>query len=89
MAHLLAAVVVTLAVLGGLGLLSRHAGAGTGVPTETTVVRVGAGETVWDVAQRVAPQSDVRAVVQRIRRLNGMVGSAVQPGQRLQVPDGR
>jgi hypothetical protein len=49
---------------------------------------VGAGETVWDVAQRVAPRSDQRAVVQRIRQLNGIVGSAVVPGQQLHVPDG-
>jgi hypothetical protein len=61
--------------------------ASSGVPTETTLTRVGAGETVWDVAQRVAPKSDQRAVVERIRQLNGMANSAIQPGQQLQVPD--
>jgi len=44
---------------------------------------------VWDVAARVAPQSDQGAVVERIRQLNGLVGSAVNPGQQLQVPAGR
>lgn len=78
---------VTLAVVGSLSWLGQAASAG--LPTETAVVRVGAGETVWDVAARVAPESDPGAVVQRIRELNGLVSSAVQPGQQLQVPDGR
>jgi hypothetical protein len=86
-AHLATAAVLTLAVVGGLGWLGQRAGAD--VPDETTTVRVGTGETVWDVAQRVAPDADPRAVVERIRLLNGMVSSAVQPGQYLQVPDGR
>ena len=81
------AVAVTLAVVAALSWLGQAASAG--LPTETAVVRVGAGETVWDVAVRVAPESDPRAVVQRIRELDGMTSSAVQPGQQLQVPDGR
>ncbi|HEU0088969.1 MAG TPA: LysM peptidoglycan-binding domain-containing protein [Pseudonocardiaceae bacterium] len=85
--RLIAAAVVTLMLVGGLGWLGQTSRAG--IPAETAVVQVGAGETVWDVAQRVAPGSDPRAVVERIRQLNGMSGSAVQPGQRLQVPDGR
>lgn len=82
--QLLVTFLVTLAVVGALGWLAQPESAG--VPTETDVVRVGAGETVWDVAQRVAPQSDQRAVVERIYELNGMASSAVQPGQRLEVP---
>ena len=82
-----AAAVVTLVVIGALGWLGH--GRGAGIPVQTAVVRVGAGETLWDVAQRVAPESDPRAVVERIRQLNTMAGSAVQPGQQLRVPDGR
>ncbi|MGH3975461.1 MAG: LysM peptidoglycan-binding domain-containing protein [Pseudonocardiaceae bacterium] len=87
MLHLAAAVVVTLAVVGGLGWLGQTPS--DGVPAETALIRVGAGETMWDVAQRVAPKSDQRAVVERIQQLNGMADSAIQPGQELQVPDGR
>jgi hypothetical protein len=86
-ARLVAAVTVTLAVVGGLGWIGQSVS--PGIPAQTMVTRVGAGETVWDVARRVAPQSDQRAVVERIRQLNGIVGSAVAPGQQLQVPDGR
>ncbi|MGH4012541.1 MAG: LysM peptidoglycan-binding domain-containing protein [Pseudonocardiaceae bacterium] len=85
--RLLAAAVVTLAVIGGLGWLGQASSAE--LPAETALIRVGAGETVWDVAQRVAPESDPREVVERIRQLNGMADSAVQPGQQLQVPAGR
>jgi len=87
LAQLVAAATVTLAVCGGLGWVSQAPS--SGVPAETAVIRVGAGETVWDVAQRVAPKSDQRAVVERIRKLNGMASSAIQPGQQLQVPAGR
>lgn len=86
-AYLVVVAVATLAVVGGLGVLGQAASAR--IPAETTVVRVGAGETLWDVAQRVAPESDPRAVVERIRQLNGTPGSAIQPGQQLRVPIGR
>ncbi len=87
LARLVARAAVTLAVVGGLGWLGQAPS--PEVPAETAVARVGAGETVWDVARRVAPGYDQRAVVERIRQLNGMAGSAVQPGQQLQVPYGR
>jgi LysM domain-containing protein len=78
---------VTLAVVGGLSWLGQ--GAPPRVPANTVRVQVGAGETIWDIARRIAPRSDQRAVVERIRQLNHILGSAVSPGQQLQVPDGR
>ncbi|MFN2533685.1 MAG: LysM peptidoglycan-binding domain-containing protein [Pseudonocardiaceae bacterium] len=50
---------------------------------------MGAGETVWDVAARVAPRSDPRGVVERIVQLNGLRDVELVPDQQLQVPDGR
>jgi LysM repeat protein len=82
-----AAAIVTLTVIGGLGWIGQSPS--PGIPAETAVIQVGAGETVWDVARRIAPQSDQRAVVERIQQLNGLMGSAILPGQRLQVPRGR
>jgi LysM domain len=87
-ARLVAAATVTLAVVAGLSFMAQST-ITPEIPVETAVIRVGAGETVWDVARRVAPQSDQRAVVERIQQLNGVVGSAVAPGQELLVPDGR
>lgn len=67
----------------GLGALSGSVE--PSVPSETTVVRVKPGESLWELAGRVAPGSDASAVVERIRELNGVEG-AVQPGQPLTVP---
>jgi hypothetical protein len=56
------------------------------VPAGTTVAVVGAGESLDEVAGRVAPGADTEAVVTRIRELNGLAGSAVAPGRPLVVP---
>ncbi|MDQ3151828.1 MAG: LysM peptidoglycan-binding domain-containing protein [Actinomycetota bacterium] len=85
--RLLAVVVTTVGVVCGLAVLGQGAGV-PDVPGAVAEVRVGAGETLWDVADRVAPGSDEQAVVARIRELNGLTGSAVRPGQELLVPDG-
>jgi len=79
---------VTFTVVCGLAALGQVAAEDPTVPATTAVVEVGAGETVWDVARRVAPDTATPAVVQRIRELNGMVGSELRPGQQLTVPDG-
>jgi hypothetical protein len=50
-----------------------------------TYVSVAAGETLWDIASSVAPESDPREVVADITRLNNLSGS-VQPGERLAIP---
>jgi hypothetical protein len=85
---LAAAITVTLMVTAGLGWLGQRPD--PAIPQRTAVVRVGAGETIWDVAARVAPQSEQRAVVDRIRKLNGLADAeVVLPDQQLQVPDGR
>lgn len=80
-------VIVTLTVVAGLSWLGQSAD--PAIPERTAVIRVGAGETVWDVAARVAPRSDPRAVVERIRQLNGLPATEVVPDQQLRVPDGR
>ncbi|MFC5141284.1 hypothetical protein ACFPK1_23810 [Actinomycetospora rhizophila] len=87
----LAAVAVLGVVLGLLvGVLAGlvvPSGAPAGpAPTGTSVAVVGAGESLADVAGRVAPGADTAAVVSRIRELNGLEGSAVVPGRPLVVP---
>jgi LysM domain len=46
---------------------------------------VGPGETLWSVAERVAPGDDPRAVVDRLRALNDLPSGIVHPGQRLRL----
>ncbi|HEY0637903.1 MAG TPA: LysM peptidoglycan-binding domain-containing protein [Pseudonocardiaceae bacterium] len=82
---LLALVLLVAAAVVGLALL-RAAAVDDGVPNSTAVVEVQPGETLWDLATRVAPDSPTPAVVDRIRELNGMRGSTLYPGLPLVVP---
>jgi LysM domain len=84
---LLAAGLLVAAMVLGLGML-RAAASDNGVPERTQVVQVRSGETLWELAERVAPESPTPAVVERIRQLNSMNGSTVHPGQPLIVPAG-
>lgn len=61
-------------------------GGGESVPAQTAVVRVGTGDTLWSIAERIAPSSDPRDVVQRIVELNDLDASVAHAGQSLVVP---
>jgi LysM repeat protein len=49
-------------------------------------VTVQPGESLWAVAERVAPASDPRDVIADIERFNGLDSSAVAAGQSLAIP---
>jgi Tfp pilus assembly protein FimV len=66
-----------------LGRVSSQA-AGPSKPLPTVTVH--AGETLWDIAARVAPHADRRALVLRIEALNGLPGGRVVVGQQLRLP---
>ena len=85
--------VVTLgAALACLGLLQVTGGvqavaSGLTAGPATASVVVQQGETLWEIAKRVAPEADPRATVATIRELNSLDRSAtVQAGQGLIVP---
>ena len=44
------------------------------------------GESLWSVAQRIAPEHDTREVVQQIQRLNDLDGAHLRVGQLLLLP---
>ena len=74
-----------LLVLAGFALgrvSSQAAGPAKPVPTVT----VHAGETLWDIAARVAPHADRRALVMQIEALNGLSSGRVVAGQQLRLP---
>lgn len=55
-------------------------------PSRTVTVTVASGETLWQVAQRLAPERDPRATIHDIRALNGLDTAAVLAGQEVVVP---
>ncbi len=80
--------------LGALVLLLAAAvfwGAGsvaTERPEPTRVVVVDEGDTLWAIAAEIAPEGEVRDMVDRIEGLNGLDSAGLQVGQKLQVPLG-
>jgi Tfp pilus assembly protein FimV len=66
-----------------LGRVSSQA-AGPAKPVPTVTVH--AGETLWDIAARVAPHADRRALVAQIETLNGLSTGRLVAGQQLRLP---
>ena len=58
------------------------------MPDRLAVVQVQAGETLQQVAHRVAPDAPVGHVVERIRELNQLESVALDAGQTLIAPIG-
>jgi hypothetical protein len=70
----------------GLGLFANAMSATAEIPDSTTVLWVRSGESLWDIARRVAPDADRGVVIDRIKELNGMSDVGLVPGQPLLVP---
>jgi hypothetical protein len=51
-----------------------------------TVAVVLPGDTLWSVVTRHAPSRDPVDMIEEIRRLNGLSGSIIHPGQELLLP---
>ena len=72
-----------------LGLIAQVGGvtgADAPVPPRLAVIQVRTGETLQQVAHRVAPDSPVGQVVERIRELNQLNSVALEAGQTLIAP---
>ncbi|MEV7693958.1 LysM peptidoglycan-binding domain-containing protein [Microbacterium sp. NPDC089189] len=68
---------------GGSALASRDANAPAGSFETVTVL---AGQSLWSIAEDIAPALDPRDVVDDIIRLNALDGATVNAGQRLSIP---
>ena len=79
---------------GGLGLATVVGSVvTTGGPAEPGIVLAGEssvvvrpGDTLWSIAESLAPSSDPRAVVDALQERNGLEGADLVPGQVLVVP---
>lgn len=77
--------VVGVAVLGlsaGGAAANNAAAAGASF----TYVTVDPGESLWQLAESIAPDADPRDVIAEIMNLNQLSTAGVEPGQRLAVP---
>jgi LysM domain len=72
-----------------LGLVAQFGGVTGGdapVPSRLAVIQVQTGETLQQVAHRVAPDAPLGQVVERIRELNQLDSAALDAGQTLIAP---
>jgi hypothetical protein len=84
----LAAVIVLPLLIGG-GVLAAGSGAMAGVQAPSGSfhhLTVQPGDSLWTIAERVAPHSDPRDVVSAFVDLNGLSTSVVQAGEQLAIP---
>lgn len=69
--------------LNGGGAVASNGG---GPAASFSHVTVSSGESLWQIAERVAPSADPRDVVAAIVDLNQLQTSMLMPGQRLAIP---
>lgn len=81
------ALVLALSAFAGSAFAGSPAQAGsTASSASFEYVTVASGESLWDLAVWISPESDPREVVSALVSLNQLQSSDVQPGQRLAVP---
>ncbi|TFD51898.1 hypothetical protein E3T55_07210 [Cryobacterium frigoriphilum] len=78
------AVALVLALNGGLASAAGPTNGSGGVTFEYVTIQ--AGESLWQVAESIAPTADPRDVIAEIISLNRLGIDAVEPGQRLALP---
>lgn len=69
-----------------LGRTVAEGSTAAAAPPRLEEVVVQPGDTLWAVAQRIAPGQDPRPVVDQIRRLNQLPSAQLQAGQQLLLP---
>ena len=74
----------TLVVFGARSAASGEAG----TPVRTHTVQVGQGDTLWEIASKVAAPGKTREMVLKIEELNALSSPALREGQRIAVPVG-
>ena len=83
------AVVAALVAAVALGIVVLAARSAPGAPASAphpATVTVRAGDSLWSIATRVAPDRDPRAEIEALQRANHLGGVTVVPGQVLRVP---
>jgi len=73
-----------------LGLLMAGPGAQAGADSSgvAPVYTVLAGQTLWEIAEEVAPGQDPRVTIDQLMRTNELTSAEVMPGDVLLLPSG-
>ncbi|WP_120337514.1 LysM peptidoglycan-binding domain-containing protein [Cryobacterium soli] len=76
---------IVVAVNGGVAAAEGTTGVGAAAFDYVTIE---SGQSLWQLAESIAPTQDPRDVIADIVNLNQLASDAVQPGQRLALPAG-
>jgi hypothetical protein len=76
---------IAVAVNGGVAAAEGTATVGA---TAFEYITIESGQSLWQLAESIAPAQDPRDVISDIVNLNQLPSEAVQPGQRLALPAG-
>jgi hypothetical protein len=72
------------------GVLLAALNGGMAIATSSSApleqITVGAGQSLWQLAEQIAPEADPREVVSDIRAVNQLSSAGVQAGQRISLP---
>lgn len=77
---------LSVCVVASLAIATSGSASGTVQRLPVEYVTVVPGDTLWNIANDVAPSADPRDTVAQIIELNALDSSVVQAGQRLAVP---
>ncbi|MEC5150353.1 LysM peptidoglycan-binding domain-containing protein [Cryobacterium sp. GrIS_2_6] len=84
---------LALALNGGLAAADGSTLSGSSMSADTggsattfDYVTIQSGQSLWQLAERIAPSADPREVIAEIVNLNQLPSESVQPGQRLALP---
>ena len=82
--RVLVASLLALVILGGI--VPRLLASDSKAPLQVGVHVVSAGDTLWSLASRYAPNDDPRRYIHEIQLLNDLEQAQVFPGQHLTLP---
>ncbi|MFB5067236.1 MAG: LysM peptidoglycan-binding domain-containing protein [Candidatus Wallacebacter cryptica] len=82
---IMAAAAIIVLSLAGIALAMNQSQTNNAA-TATAEITVSYGDTLWTIAQRIAPGIDPRKVVWEIQTMNEIESARIFPGQTLQVP---
>ncbi len=72
----------------GMWLFAGHQVFAMGSAPTTKTVVVQPGQSLWQIAEQVAPNSDPRETIYKIKQMNGLSDSSLIAGQGIVVPAG-
>ena len=83
------AVVVAIAASSVFGFVNTAAANSqtNGHSAKFEYITVSAGQTLWNLAEQIAPNTDPQEWMQQVVNLNGLTSTDLKPGQRLALPN--